>query len=116
MTGKSGDALGADLGSLWYAGKHDLPTMANDYRYAWDETPYSISGLTGRGGGLGVDPGGQLDAMCDRVNKFLLDSESVLDHVGQALVWVANHYAATDASCAAAYNKTKDYLEQNGGS
>lgn len=109
MTGKHGDALGADLGALWYAGKHDLPDMAADYHEAWTKTPYAVSGITGRGGGLGSDPGAQLDLMCDRVNKFLSDTETVCTDVGTALVWIADNYAATDQTCVTNFEKTKKY-------
>lgn len=112
MAGKHGDALGVDLGTLWYAGQHDLPNMAADYADAWAHAPYAVSASTRRGGGLGTDPGGQLDLMCDRVNKFLKDSENVCTDVGAALVWIADNYAATDDTCKRNYEKTKDHLEE----
>jgi hypothetical protein len=115
MTGKRGDALGADLGALWYAGKHDLPDMAADYQTAWVNTPSGVSGSTSRGGGLGYDPGAQIDEMCDRVNKLLLDTKAVLVDVGEALVWVADQYAATDSSCKASYQSMQNYLEETNG-
>lgn len=115
MTGKRGDALGADLGALWYAGKHDLPDMAEDYSTAWVNTPSGTRGSTTRGGGLGFDPGSQLDEMCERVNKFLLDTKAVLTDVGEALVWVADEYAATDDTCKASYKSMQNYLEETNG-
>ena len=112
MSGKRGDALGADLGALWYAGKHDLPDMAADYLIAWSNTVSVVSSRTRRGGGIGFDPGSELDAMCERVNKFLLDTRSALLGVGEALVWVADEYAATDENCRATYRSMQAYLEE----
>jgi hypothetical protein len=109
--GKTGDALGADLGRIWHAGKHDLPAVADDYGTAWGHVPYSVSSTCRRGNGLGSNPGASLDSMFDRVNKFLKDTETALDEVGEALVWVADEYAKTDASCQAAFNAKKQSLE-----
>ncbi len=111
MTGKTGEILGADLGKLWHAGKHDLPLVADDYRSAWFKTPSSVSSLCSRGGGLGSNPGAHLDSVIDRVNKFLKDTETALNEVGEALVWVADEYAATDASCQSAFNAKKKAME-----
>lgn len=110
--GKTGDALGADLGQLWFAGHHDLPLVADDYGTAKTKTPDSVESACTRGSGLGSNPGSHLDAMLSRVNKFLKDTETALDEVGQALVWVADTYAATDASCQAEFERKKNALQE----
>ncbi|WP_460853095.1 hypothetical protein [Nocardioides montaniterrae] len=113
MTGKHGAVLGADLGALWHAGKHDLHLVAVDYGTAWSDIPVSISGFCRRGNGIGSDPGASLDNMLDRVNKMLLDTQTAVTAVGAALVWVADEYAATDASCRDAFNAKKKSLQED---
>lgn len=115
MTGKKGDSLGADLGVLWYAGKHDLPAAADDYWDAYTNVPALTSPTCARGGGLGVDPGAAIDEFASRVSKALLDTRTALAAVGDALVWVADTYAATDTSCQSAFNRKKGALEAAGG-
>jgi hypothetical protein len=111
---KQGDELGADLGELWYAGNHDLPLVASDYTAAQIGVPLSTAPMTSRGGGLGVDPGGLIDSYASYVHKMLADTHDAVSDVATALVWIADEYAATDASCKQAFDAKKAYLEANG--
>lgn len=114
MTGKRGYVLGSHLGTLWRSGRDDLPRVADDYRAARRLTPSSVSSLCARGGGLGHDPSAELDAMIDRVNGFLRDTEQALNEVAEALIWVADEYAATDASCQEQFLAKKKSLQEIG--
>lgn len=108
--GKTGNELGADLAAIWHAGARDLPLAADDYQAAWVHTPSSLSGLMGRGGGLGHNPGVAFDSFCDQVNKMLIDTRRVLLDLGTALVWIADEYVATDQSARQAFEDRKTYL------
>lgn len=110
MPGKSGAELGADLGALWHAGKHTLPQVADDYWDAATNIPTLTAPITARGGGLGQDPGGAIDGYAGRVYRMLLDTRLALSEVAEALVWVADEYAATDASCRAEFERKKGAL------
>lgn len=117
MTGKSGDELGVELGRLWNAGRHDLPKVAEDYWEACTNVPSLVSAQCERGGGLGADPGASIDAFGQRVYKMLLDTRTSVSLVGDALVWIADEYAATDQSCQASFAQTKTEVDQaEGGS
>jgi len=77
--------------------------------------PGASSQLCARGGGLGVDPGGEIDAYLSRVNRMLLETRTSLALVGEALVWVANEYANTDASCQQEFNRKREALDEVNG-
>lgn len=115
MTGKAGVPLGADLGELRFAGKRTLPAAAEDYWSAYTSVPGMCSQLCTRGGGLGADPGGEIDAYLSRVNKMLLDTRTSLALVGEALVWVADEYASADSSCQQEFQRKQNALDKANG-
>ncbi|NHC23590.1 hypothetical protein G6553_10460 [Nocardioides sp. IC4_145] len=114
MTGKRGDELGVELGRLWYAGTHDLPAVAEDYWTACTNVPSLVSAQCARGGGLGADPGASIDDYSSRIYQMLLGTRTSVALVGEALVWIADEYAKTDASCRASFESTKTEMEAVG--
>ena len=102
--------LGADLFDLWNAGKHMLPAAAESVQGAWNTTPASIKSYCTRSGPIGLvpdGPGQAIDNVLEYLNRALSDSAQNLRLTGDALVWLANQYAATDADAKAEFDRKK---------
>lgn len=107
---KTGQALAADLSQLYALGKVDLPELA--YLYASLNNQVAATSTAGNdafGGGCVTDGIGGLQAAAytswaalrDVLQNALADTATGIEEAGQAIVAIADTYAATDAEAAA---------------
>jgi len=112
---KSGYDLGVDLYKLWYAGRHDLPTLAEVYAKACNalaDTDIGIESAFRRDVYFGPDR--VLDAwrtLRDSLHGFLRDSATNLEMTADALCLAVSAYKETDDGARQALTQL---LEDNG--
>lgn len=107
---KHGTALGADLYQLWDAGTNMLPDAASEYDAAWESVPWNIDAQCTRTGVIGIYPDGpaaSVDMLISALNDALSTTARNLRDTGDALVWLANQYAKTDADAKAEFDRKK---------
>ncbi|TYL54910.1 hypothetical protein FXB39_04705 [Nocardioides sp. BGMRC 2183] len=107
----SGEGFGVEVGRVWRAGAVHLPRVSDTLHEASVPMLASHAPITSRSGGLGKDPGGQLDELQRLIRKGVDDSKDTIDVCGQALIWAAEDYELTDEAARAAYQREKDRLD-----
>lgn len=114
--GSNSAALGADLYDLWNAGTNTLPDAAKQYDAAWEKVPYNINSECMRSGPIGIVPDGPapaINSLISALNDALSQTSSNLKATGEALVWLANEYAKTDAAAKAEFDRKKKDMGGN---
>jgi hypothetical protein len=109
--GLHGQALGAELGEIYRAGKRTLPAVAADYATAWLHTPDGVAPLTKRGGGLGADPGPKLDQLAERLSLAVSATRDALQDVADRLVWTATDYEGTDQAAQDEFDRRRKEVD-----
>jgi hypothetical protein len=108
----SGHQLGVDLAELWDAGQNQLPQVAGEFTKAVNALPTSITGIMYRSGGLGAGDysygaSTAWGTLASTLSGHLSTTSDNLMDTGAALVYAANHYAATDAEARAEFERRK---------
>ncbi|WP_157538469.1 MULTISPECIES: hypothetical protein [unclassified Nocardioides] len=114
---ESGYDLGVDLSRLWWAGKYHIgETVVGHMEAAANNVP-SEAGDLYRSGGWGAPdgangPAAAIESYASKLHTMLVTNARNFREVGEALVLVANDYAATDQAARDELNNRKKQIQQ----